>query len=145
MDAQHASEMNDLLKRLEEVEGEYRSYHEVEEKEQRYQQDIRNLKEALILRQYDHHDNMNKEEKRQLKENLDLTTHNQERIAEVKRNIYSVAKNIVIEEKLTNEQRNQELKARLLSLQQELAQLKKHRRDIIDKRKDLKINISINE
>jgi len=39
----------------------------------------------------------------------------------VRRNIYYVAKDIVIEEKYNNEEKNQELKTRLLQLQTELA------------------------
>lgn len=45
---------------------------------------------------------MNKEEKKQIKENIQLSSHNQSKIVEVKKNIFSVAKTIVTEEKFNN-------------------------------------------
>lgn len=88
---------------------------------------------------------MNKEEKRQVKENIELNNENQNKIIEVKKNIFNVAKNIVIEEKFNNEEKNNELKTRLLQLQNDLSILKKQRNEILERRKDFKINISINE
>lgn len=49
---------------------------------------------------------MNKEEKRQVKENIELNNENQNKIIEVKKNIFNVARNIVIEEKFNNEEKN---------------------------------------
>ena len=88
---------------------------------------------------------MNKEEKRQVKENIELNNENQNKIIEVKKNIFNVARNIVIEEKFNNEEKNNELKTKLLQLQNDLSILKKQRNEILEKRKDFKINISINE
>jgi chromosome segregation ATPase len=88
---------------------------------------------------------MNQVEKTQVKENIELSSEHQQRIAEAKKNIYQVARTLVVEEKATNEERNAQLKDRLLALQQELAALRKHRNDILGKRKELRINISINE
>lgn len=45
---------------------------------------------------------MNKEQKKQIKENIQLSSQHQSKIVEVKKNIFSVAKTIVIEEKLNN-------------------------------------------
>lgn len=56
----------------------------------------------MVVKQYEHHDNMNKEEKKQVKENIELNRENQNKIVEVKKNIFHVAKNIVIEEKYGN-------------------------------------------
>lgn len=87
---------------------------------------------------------MNKEQKKQIKENIQLSSQHQSKIVEVKKNIFSVAKTIVIEEKLNNQEKNHQLKTKLLQLQGELSTLKKQRNDILGKRKELKINISIN-
>ena len=87
---------------------------------------------------------MNKEEQRQVKENIELSGQHQQKLTEVKKNVFHVAKNIVIEEKVTNEEKNNELKNRLLVLQQELQVIRKNRNEILDKRKEFKINLSIN-
>lgn len=52
-----------------------------------------------------------------MRENLELATQNSTKILEVRRNIYHVAKDIVTEEKYSNEEKNQQLKTRLLQLQ----------------------------
>ena len=64
------------------------------------------MKDSLLTRQYEHHDNMNKEEQKQVKENIELGGQNQNRLTEVKKNVFHVAKNIVIEEKITNEEKH---------------------------------------
>jgi hypothetical protein len=74
-----------------------------------------------------------------------LATQNSSKIQEVRRNIYHVAREIVIEEKYSDEQRNQQLKTRLLQLQGELAAIKKDRNEVLEKRKEFKINVSLNE
>ena len=51
----------------------------------------------------------------------------------------------MIEEKITNEEKNMELRNKLLKLQEELQSIRKYRNEILNKRKELKINISINE
>ena len=80
-----------------------------------------------------------------MKENLDLTSQHQQQVTEVKKNVYHVAREQVTEEKATNEERHTNLKHRLLVLQQQLGTLRRQRNDILEKRKELKINLSINE
>ena len=82
--------------RCEELEQEYRQLQEAEEKEQAYLREIKQLKEGLVTRQYEHHDRMNQEEKRQMKENKEIDTLNQNKIQEVRKNVYHVARNIVV-------------------------------------------------
>lgn len=55
------------------------------------------LNEDLVTKQYDHHDTMNQEEKKQVKENMHLNAEAQTKLQEVKKNIYHVAKNLVTE------------------------------------------------
>lgn len=45
---------------------------------------------------------MNQEEKKQLKENKQVDHLNQTKIQEVRKNVYHVARNIVVEEKASN-------------------------------------------
>lgn len=117
----------------------------MEEREAAYLKQIRELKEGLVARQYQHHDQMNQEEKKQERENRELDHQNQARIQEVRKNVYQVARDIVVEEKLSNEEKNQHLRAKLVVLQGQLAEIKKHRSSILAKKKELKINLSINE
>jgi len=65
---------------MEELENEYRNFQDMEEREQNYIREISNLKETLISKQYQHHDNMNEEEKKQVRENLELASQNTTKI-----------------------------------------------------------------
>ena len=78
---------------------------------------MQKLNEDLVSKQYDHHDTMNQEEKKQVKENLQLNAEAQARLQEVKKNIYHVAKNLVTEDNHANQLRNNQLRTRLLTLQ----------------------------
>ena len=127
VELQHIVETNELAKRLQELENEYRQLQGIEESQANYNKDIKKLKEELVVKQYEHHDNMNKQEKKQVKENIELNRENQNKIVEVKKNIFHVAKNIVIEEKYGNQDKNNQLKTKLLQLQRELAFIKKNR------------------
>lgn len=99
----------------------------MEDKEEAYLKEIEQLKGDLVSKQYEHHDQMNQEEKKQLKENKELDSHNQSRIMEVKKNVYQVARNMVVEEKVSNEEKNDQLRTKLAQLQQELSVIKKNR------------------
>ena len=56
-----------------------------------------------------------------------MAKENVERVVEVKKNVYQVARQQVVMEKATNQQNNDLLKQQLKGLQQELAVLNKQR------------------
>ena len=59
--------------------------------------------------------------------------------------MHKVAKEAVLGERIDNEQKNAKLKATLIHLQSQLATLRKSRNELMEKRKEAKISLSLNE
>ncbi len=89
----HQLEVAETNKKLEELEAEYKKLKDLEDQQAHYLNKIEEMKKEIIVRQYDHNDNMNKEELFQLKENKDLQSKFKGDIHDTKKNAYHQAIN----------------------------------------------------
>ena len=84
---------------------------EIEEAE--FLSEIKQKSSSLITKQYQHHDNMNKQELKEIQDNRALFEKNKNLIKELKRDIKMEAGRIVYKQKYQNEDKNYDLKVKL--------------------------------
>ena len=137
--------MTELNKLWEELEGQCKAMQPIQVQEQQYLAEIEDMQQALVNNQYAHHDHMNKEEHKQNSQNAEVSTQVQNRLQQVKKNAHNVAKETVIVERAENEIKNTKLKETLVGLQAELTVLRKNRNELMEKRKEAKISLTLNE
>lgn len=92
--------------------------HKYEYEEENFLKEIKEKSMLLINKQYEHHDNMNKQENKEVIEDKELLKSNLDLIKRIKKNVRNEAGHIVMEEKELNENKNYELKAKLLELRE---------------------------
>ena len=146
MEIKKNAELEKEQQQLDFYQGKYHlNLFKFEEEEEKYLREIKEKSVMLVNKQYEHHDNMNKQENQEKVQNDELLKANIDLIKKIKSNVRQEAGNIVLEEKELNENRNYELKAKLLELRDELEKLKKERNNILKTRNEHKINQSLNE
>lgn len=117
--------MQELQKRIEELNSAYQEQHQYEVLEREYKEQINQLTQIYTEAQYKHHDAMNFEEKKQTKQNENVKSRNELAQKDTLRNALVDAERDVIEEQKQALSRNMELREKLHEYERELERIKK--------------------